>query len=169
MSWPYYRQGPRSFCAQYPGMAHWGEYIGRVNFIDQPSPFAAFPNSQLLFPHVPCSVCGELHPEIRPFVGNQSDMHLPSYKRSDYVGWKRANDLVGKIPTTTSIASYGYGYGYATEPMPNGAVRRRSISGSSRRRAPRPGCRCRESPKVRILETLRRSLPRGCIRLASIW
>ena len=121
MSWPYYRQGPRSFCAQYPGMAHWGEYIGRVNFVDQPSPFAAFPNSQLLFPHVPCSVCGELHPEIRPFVGNQSDMHLPSYKRSDYVGWKRANDHVGKIPTTTSIASYGYGYGYAPQPMPNGA------------------------------------------------
>jgi hypothetical protein len=70
---------------------------------------------------VPCSSCGELHPEIRPFVGNQSDMHLPSYKRSDYVGWKRANDQVGKIPTTTSIASYGYGYGYAPQPMPNGA------------------------------------------------
>jgi hypothetical protein len=121
MSWPYYRQGPRSFCAQYPDMAHWGEYIGRVNFIDQPSPFAAFPNSELLFPHVPCSVCGELHPEIRPFVGNQSDMHLPSYKRADYVGWKRANDDVGKIPTTTSIASYGYGYGYAPQPMLNGA------------------------------------------------
>jgi hypothetical protein len=48
-------------------------------------------------------------------------MHLPSYKRSDYVGWKRANDLAGEIPTTTSIASYGYGYGYAAQPMPNGA------------------------------------------------
>ena len=29
--------------------------------------------------------------------------------------------LVGKIPTTTSIASYGYGYGYAPQPVPNGA------------------------------------------------
>lgn len=114
MSWPYYRQGPRSFCAQRPAMARWSEYIGRVNFVDQPSPFAAFPNSPLLFPHVPCGVCGEMHPEIRPFVGNQSDMHLPSYTRADYVGWKRANDEVGKRPTTTSIASYGYGYGLET-------------------------------------------------------
>lgn len=121
MSWPYYRQGPRSFCAQVPEMARWGEYIGRVNFVDQPSPFAAFPNSQLLFPHVPCSACGELHPEIRPFVGNQSDMHMPSYKRSDYVGWKRADDLVGKVPTTTSIASYGYGYGYGANVASTGA------------------------------------------------
>jgi hypothetical protein len=121
MSWPYYRQGPRSFCAQDPSFATWGEYIGRVNFVDQPSPFAAFPKSQLLFPHVACSTCGEMHPEIRPFVGNQSDMHLPSYKRADYVGWKRANDEMGTIPTTTSIASYGYGYGYAAQPMPNGA------------------------------------------------
>lgn len=111
MSWPYYRQGPRSFCAQFPTMATWEEYIGRVNFVDQPSPFAAFPNSPLLFPHEPCGVCGQMHPEIRPFVGNQSDMHLPSYKRSDYVGWKRANDEAGKRPTTTSIASYGYAYG----------------------------------------------------------
>jgi hypothetical protein len=121
MSWPYYREGPRSFCAREPGLASWGEYIGRVNFTDQPSPFAAFPNSQLLFPHVACGTCGELHPEIRPFVGNQSDMHLPSYKRSDYVGWKRANDLVGSIPTTTSIASYGYGYGYGANVPSNGA------------------------------------------------
>ncbi len=111
LSWPYYRQGPRSLCAQFPEMARWGEFIGRVNFVDQPSPFAAFPNSPLLFPHEACGVCGELHPEIRPFVGNQSDMHLPSYKRADYVGWKRANDEAGKRPTTTSLASYGYAYG----------------------------------------------------------
>ncbi|MBC8254405.1 MAG: hypothetical protein H8E35_10250 [Ardenticatenia bacterium] len=111
MTWPHYCQGKRSFCDQFPDMANWQAYIGRVNFVDQPSPFAAFPNSQLLFPHVACSVCGKLHPEIRPFVGNQSDMHWPGYKRTDYVGWKRANDEVGKRPTTTSIASYGYGYG----------------------------------------------------------
>ncbi|MBA3416297.1 MAG: hypothetical protein H0U10_13830 [Chloroflexia bacterium] len=119
MGWPYHRQGPRSFCAEFPEMARWGEYIGRVNFVDQPSPFAAFPNSPLLFPHAACGVCGEMHPEIRPFVGNQSDMHLPSYKRADYVGWKRANDEVGKRPTTTSLASYGYGYGM--DAQPNGA------------------------------------------------
>lgn len=114
MSWPYYNSGPRTFCSQFPDFANWGEYIGRVNFRDQPSPFAAFPNSPLLFPHVPCSVCGRQHPEIRPFVGNQSDMHFPGYKATDYVGWKRANDEVGKRPTTTSIASYGYGYGLDT-------------------------------------------------------
>jgi len=111
MSWPYYRSGARSLCAQYPGMADWGEYIGRVNFKDLPSPYAAFPNSPLLFPHEVCSVCGKRHPEIRPFVGNQSDMHFPAYTKTDYVGWKRANDEVGKRPTTTSIASYGYAYG----------------------------------------------------------
>lgn len=109
VSWPNPRTGPRSLCAQFPALARWSEYIGRVNFVDLPSPFAAFPNSQLLFPHVACSVCGELHPEIRPFPGNQTDMHLP-YQRADYVGWKRANDEVGRRPTTTSLASYGYGY-----------------------------------------------------------
>jgi hypothetical protein len=111
MPYPYYRQGARSFCAQFPDMAHWSEYIGRVNFVQPPYPFAAFPNSPLLFPHETCSVCGQMHPEIRPFVGNQSDMHWPGYQRTDYVGFKRANDEVGKRPTTTSIASYGYAYG----------------------------------------------------------
>ena len=109
--YPYYRQGARSFCAQFPGLASWSEVIGRVNFRNPPFPYAAFPTSPLLFPHAPCGVCGQMHPEVRPFVGNQSDMHWPGYDRADYVGWKRANDEVGKRPTTTSIASYGYGYG----------------------------------------------------------
>ena len=165
MSWPYYRQGSRSFCAQFPAMARWGEYIGRVNFVDLPSPYAAFPNSQLLFPHVPCSVCGELHPEIRPFVGNQSDMHLPGYKRSDYVGWKRANDLVGKIPTTTSLASYGYGYGFTLPPA--APARHRPTGSSFNRRALPPGCPCRVSRKARIWKSCARSSAPGCTRLES--
>jgi hypothetical protein len=76
----------RRLCQVHPSSRDWTEFIWQGGFHNRPEPFVVFPNSQELFPHLRCPVCGGDHPETSLWQVLSIWKHYPQGHEEYHIG-----------------------------------------------------------------------------------
>jgi hypothetical protein len=111
LDWPIQFNEFKPLCTAFPQIADWNMYIGRVNFMDRPSPYVIFAKDQRIFAYRPCGVCGKNHPYFNLFsgVGNVYK-HWPATDAEDFVLAAKGNDVVGRQATHSSFIDCNFDF-----------------------------------------------------------
>lgn len=108
-SWPLPAKPHRPLCADYPQIANWDDYIGRVHLKERPDPYVIIVKDQRLFPYKPCVNCQCDHPYFGLFQGDATTFkHWPAADMEDFVLAADAGADVESVATHTSFIDCNY-------------------------------------------------------------
>ncbi len=106
--WPLPDKPFRPLCADYPEIADWDMYIGRVHLKDRPDPYVIFAKDQRIFPYKRCIHCNRDHPYFGVFEPPDIFVHWPATDMEDFMGAYMDLDSAGKVATHSSFIACKY-------------------------------------------------------------